>query len=459
MRFPNSRDLNDEQEQVYLYAPTDGRVLVTGPPGTGKTVLAVLRALEVAKSNRSPVVAMFNKVLQCYTSDRNPERSDGHWKSIRFLTVHQFFGMLWDKLEVPPSNDDEWVLLGTPFDQKDDAKAKGAVWDSYVWYPGKRKPGCWKIEGERFRSDPGAYQSWKPRGCKPTPEGDPKNIDWVRYNKALARHAGQLKWGAIDFDVLIIDEAQDFPPAFFKLLKRLSEGQFGNEKCPALMILADENQRITESNSTIEEIVRELEISQDRHYRLTTNFRNTAQVARVAQHFYAGMSSGIPKLPGRAGQVPELRRCSDKLAVRARILRYAENNPRHEIGVICLGADRQRQQYFAELSKHAPKGLRVQTYSSKEAEHRNASELGFERPGITVLNHASCKGLEFDAVFLVSLEEAPTSNGQSDFFKMKMYVMCSRSRENLSLIWNGGMSAKPRVLELMPDEPIVRIKG
>ena len=60
MRFPNTRDLNAEQEKVYLYAPAEGRMLVTGPPGTGKTVLAVLRALEVARNRRRPVVAMFN---------------------------------------------------------------------------------------------------------------------------------------------------------------------------------------------------------------------------------------------------------------------------------------------------------------------------------------------------------------------------------------------------------------
>jgi len=459
MRFPNSRDLNDEQEKVYLYAPTDGRMLVTGPPGTGKTVLAVLRALEVAKTNRRPVLAMFNKVLRTYTGGRNPDRSAAHWEKIRFVTVIQFFSALWDRLGVPPSKDDETILLGTPFGEKDEAKSLGAVWDPKSWYPGSRKPGCWKIDGEIYQRSPAKFARWKPRPIRPTKADDAKAIDWERYNLALGRHAASLNWAAIDFEILIVDEAQDFPPAFFSLLRRLSEGFFGNETCPSVMILADENQRIGQDNSTIADIIREMEISEDRHYRLTTNFRNTSQVAKAAAHFYAGMQTGLPALPSRTGPIPELRRCSDRSAVRARVLRYAENNPRHQIGVICLGSDRVREQYYEDLRKHAGSNSLVQTYSSVNSAHENAAEMEFDRPCVTVLNRASCKGLEFDAVYVVSLEEAASSGEQADFFKMHMYVMCSRSRENLFLLWNGCEGASPSVLGLMPSEPTVRIRG
>jgi superfamily I DNA/RNA helicase len=373
--------------------------------------------------------------------------------------VHRFFAELWDKLGAPLSDNDEWVLLGTPYDEREDAKSYGAIWDKQAWYPGKKRPGCWKVDGELYRRDPACFAKWQPRAPRPSREGDASDIDWERYALTLARNAERLDWASIDFDVLIVDEAQDFPPPFFALLRRISEGYFGNDRSPAILILADENQRITENNSTIDEIVRELEIADDRHYRLTTNFRNTLQVARVARHFYAGMASGVPKLPAREGPVPELRRCADKAAVRARILRYAENNPRHEIGVICLGPDWQREQYYGELSSKAPKNVQVQTYSSVNALHRDTGQLQFGKPGITVLNRASCKGLEFDAVFLVSLEEAPISNEQADFFKMNMYVMCSRSRENLYLVWNGREGQHPPVIKLMPNEPIVRIKG
>ena len=458
MRFPNTRDLNDEQENVYLYAPAEGRMLVTGPPGTGKTVLAVLRALEVARNRQRPVVAMFNSVLQSFTASKVPDSAEGHWENIRFTTVHRLFGQLCDALRVPPSQDDEWIVLDTPYKEKDEAKTLGAQWDPNSWYPGKRKKGCWRIGAEAYFRDPQAFSRWSPRSPRPSKAGNAATIDWQRYVRALNRHYNSVNWEAIDFDVLIIDEGQDFPPDFFRLIDLIAAGILG-KGLTSLIILADENQRITEQNSSIDEIRKILQIEPERQYTLTTNFRNTTEVAQVARHFYAGMSTGIPKLPQRRGPVPELRRCADERAVGARILRYLENNPRHEVGVICLGADRVRSGYFQELSRHLPPSSSIQTYSSVDEAHRDARALGFDRPGISVFNQASCKGLEFDAVFLVGIEGVAWQDHQEDFLKMKLYVMASRSRETLFLIWNGRESETPAILRLMPPEPLVQIRS
>lgn len=458
MRFPNTRDLNEEQENVYLYAPADGRMLVTGPPGTGKTVLAVLRALEVAKKRQVPVVAMFNTVLQSFTASRLPDSARKHWENIRFTTIHSLFGKIWDALGVPPSEDDEWVHLNTPYDEKDAAKKQGAIWDPGAWHPKKRRKGCWKVDSSIYFRSGGEFADWDPRVPRPSKDGNAHAIDWERYFLALTRHAGTLHWDAIDFDVLIIDEAQDFPPDFFKIVYLISAGIFG-KGLKALMVLADENQRITEENSSIAEIRSILQISAEREYPLTTNFRNTREVAEVARHFYAGMSTGKPELPDRRGPLPELRRCSDEKAVRARLLRYVENNPRHEVGVVCLGKDRVREAYYREISTHAPRTTRVQTYSSVDKAHKDAGALEFDKPGISIFNQASCKGLEFDAVFLVGLEGVALHEHEEDFLKMKLYVMSSRSREALFLVWNGRDWENPALLALMPTEPLVRIRG
>jgi KaiC/GvpD/RAD55 family RecA-like ATPase len=42
----------------------DKPIVVTGPPGTGKTVIAFYRAENAAKAGQRPQVVMFNNVLQ-----------------------------------------------------------------------------------------------------------------------------------------------------------------------------------------------------------------------------------------------------------------------------------------------------------------------------------------------------------------------------------------------------------
>ena len=69
MRLPNTRQISDEQTAVYLDAPLDGSTLVTGPPGTGKTVIAYLRAHTLANQKKPVTVLMYNRVLSRYTSN------------------------------------------------------------------------------------------------------------------------------------------------------------------------------------------------------------------------------------------------------------------------------------------------------------------------------------------------------------------------------------------------------
>ncbi len=67
MRLPTYNDLSKEQDNVYLKAPLSGAILVSGPPGSGKTVMAFYRADTVAKQGHQPTIVMFNHALEQYT--------------------------------------------------------------------------------------------------------------------------------------------------------------------------------------------------------------------------------------------------------------------------------------------------------------------------------------------------------------------------------------------------------
>ena len=112
---------------------------------------------------------------------------------------------------------------------------------------------------------------------------------------------------------LILDEAQDFPREAHRLLFQVQQRVFSNladDERPSLCVLADENQRITSTHSTIEQI-REAHafLTEREEYELTRNYRNTRPIASFAAHFYVGLPTGIPQLPSTEGDKPHVLCC------------------------------------------------------------------------------------------------------------------------------------------------------
>ena len=360
MRLPTEAQLSLEQKEV-MSAPHEGTILVVGPPGSGKTVVAILRqrALEKRKATVSSVV--FNNVLTRYTGNE-----------------HTF---------------ERWVKAWW-------LKATDSVFPTSL------------VPGTRYRSP-------EYRGAAELA---------TTTLKSRVRERGH--WGH-----LILDEAQDFHQDAHKLLVAVQYNVMGDlplSQRPSLCILADENQRINPSNSTIDQIKEaHVGLSKDDIYSLRRNYRNTRPIARFAAHFYVGLQTGMPELPQRDGDRPRV--IAGKLDETVkRIANYAKAHPDQEIGVL-VQYNNTRKKYFNRLASALNgTGLRAQTYASGCDEHGDASKLSFDKPGVvTVLCYGSSKGLEFDAVFLPELQTLRTEGVEVDFVRMNLYVMCSRARNQL----------------------------
>lgn len=85
MRLPPRSSLSPEQERIYTEAPLDGTVVVTGPPGTGKTVLGVYRARLLDKKKTPFDLVMYSRVLKQFTlqsiTDERLQKKARTWHS------------------------------------------------------------------------------------------------------------------------------------------------------------------------------------------------------------------------------------------------------------------------------------------------------------------------------------------------------------------------------------------
>ena len=376
--LPGIRDLSKEQEAARAL-PKEGQHLVVGGPGTGKSVLALIRA-----------------------GRHHRERDD-----FLFLVFNH--------------------LLNRASDQLFGSGLVSRTWDS--WFRGIFRELAGQTVPVREPND-GGY----------------KEIDWASVEKIV--HAmPDDETPRPPF--LVIDEGQDMPREFYNALVGLGFNRF--------FVVADQNQQITDANSSRKDIQDCLGIETDEVIELRQNYRNHYQVARLANTFYTGdPASPPPDLPAPAsGAVPVLYSYEqEKLdAVARRILRLADRDPRQLIGVIAPN-NGVRERYLevlrsVEVRLDNPRPA-IETY------HReNRAEVAFDEGGILVINAQACKGLEFDTAVLADIDEHFVRRSDRDIARRVFYVMVARARERVFMFRkHNGRNDIERIMP--PDHNVLR---
>ena len=225
--LPGIQDLSKEQEAARAL-PKEGQHLIVGGPGTGKSVLALIRARRHQRDDDDFLFLVFNHLLN-RASDQ---------------------------------------LFGTGLVSR--------TWDG--WFRNTFR----ELAGQ-------AVPVQEPN------DGGYREIDWDRVDEIV--HA-MPDTATSRTPFLVIDEGQDMPASFYQALVALGFDRF--------FVVADQNQQITDENSSRKDIADCLAIEPNDVIELKQNYRNSYAVARLAREFYTGdPASPRPALPQSApGAVP-----------------------------------------------------------------------------------------------------------------------------------------------------------
>lgn len=387
-QLPLFNTLSKDQLRA-IHLPKDERHLIIGGPGTGKSVVALLRTLEHHDTNSTDYC---------------------------FLVYNR--------------------LLLAASQQLTDNRVSSSTWIS--WYK------------KMFRSMAG----------RPVNLVDGKSwaIDWNDVD-AWINEQGQQETLNSPFRYLVIDEGQDMPPVFYKTLANMGLENF--------YVVADQNQQIGEENSSRKDLEDSLVIDTSQVVELTYNYRNTYPVARLARAFYTGdPASPPPELPPVSGEsvdtpilleyvenAQESGICFQRIIERMIIM--SDNWPNKLIAVITLSHNT-RQRYYQSLmamSEHIKNRLAHPPFiKTHNADGGALEDHSFDHGGIFVLTGKSCKGLEFDIVFIADIHEYPYYPKIDEIQKKLFYVMVARAKEKVYLLKLKGTCP---IDSMLPDDPSV----
>lgn len=203
--------LTQEQESILDATSRIDRLLVEGPAGSGKTLLAVKRALNEAEDGKKVLLTFFNKPLEAFIESRVPDRPEK-------LTISNFHSLCRE------------IILSAGL-----------------------------MEQAEIDSDPASFF---------------KNISETTL--MALDHVKTL------FDVIIVDEGQDFEQAWWEILQLL----LSDNKQSKIIVFRDSNQKIRYGKSAnFESDLIPLSLSKI--------IRNTKHIASASLNFYTGSEAKI----------------------------------------------------------------------------------------------------------------------------------------------------------------------
>ena len=423
-----------------------GPCQVTGAAGTGKTVVALHRARELADRGAQVLLVTFTRALAaslsahldrlCSESGRSRiEVSTLHSQALRLaqgkrrglkpLTEQQETALLQEAVAGANGTIEVDRLLS---EWRGVIRATGVLrWDEYRDLPRVGR-------GEGLTVDE-RFEIWQLIESARKASWQQGRLDWPGICGVATR---ALEEGDVTspFQAVLVDELQDLGMAELRLVKALSAGAPGN-----LMLFGDARQRIYASHSNVTQAG--INVA-SRVFTLRTNYRTTEAISRTAEALLGSPSAGERRCRSLLrGPEPTFHRCGSLEEERDLLLKrldrwLSQGLLPDEIAVLARVDDR-----LSELRKAL--AARGQATCGLQAAVDGAVRLGTMH---------SAKGLEFKAVALAGCDDdtvplaravrshTDPSDREAQLLRERhlLYVSVTRARDDLVVTWVGSPS-------------------
>lgn len=404
-RFRMPEELTKEQDLVNDL-PMTGRHLLIGGPGTGKSVVALLRASRLVRSNRKHTFLAYNRLLIHYCGSLSSVPINARTWTAWFMNTWR--QQLQQALPLRPAQ-------------------KEGGWQDIDW---------------------SAVSAILTETNSVAPPNSPYLV--IDEGQDMPR---EFYWALSDLGYSNIFVSADFNQV-------LNPGKNSNrrdliealEKAPRKVVNVDTpKDRLFDPSAVVE---------------LSYNHRNPGPIARLAAYICKNLDNPQSSCPVvrddmRDADLPVLFAYDPKDPARDfnkvcdLILIQADLNPRWLIGILCF-TTRIRNDYKTALDArllvisgrldHGDPRIEVLDMGQQR-------EPDFSQGGIVLLTAHSCKGLEFDLVVIADIDSYWTSVANHQLF----YVMVSRAQERLILLRNL-LAERCPIDAILPHDPNLLIR-
>ncbi|QOS77072.1 NERD domain-containing protein [Paenibacillus sp. JNUCC31] len=256
-----------------------------------------------------------------------------------------------------------------------------------------------------------------------------------------------------EYDAILIDEGQDFEPEWLKLVSACL-----NADTQSLLLVEDRAQTIFKRKNSL---------AQDtglnfrgRSKILTINYRNTAQIVQFAWDFYKEYSKlqekvisttvdGIeiipPQFTKRKGPEPLIYKSRSTQAEMAFVaksidfLRREKSFALKDIAILYRVQEHQGINIIGEMQQALNDNSLAYNWVTRDDQSKKSFDR--EEESIKILTIDSAKGLDFRAVFIISIETMPRKVGKTDEVDerevSRFYIGMTRALEWLFLSYSG----------------------